>query len=35
LTHKIVSAHRGSIEIVSGPQGGSQFVVSLPTVEDL
>ncbi len=35
LTHKIVSAHRGSIEIVPGPKGGSQFVVSLPTVEDL
>lgn len=35
LTHKIVSAHRGSIEIVAVSDRGSQFVVSLPNAEDI
>lgn len=35
LTHKIVSAHRGSIEIVGVTEGGSEFVVSLPHAEDI
>jgi signal transduction histidine kinase len=35
FTHKIISAHGGSIEIASTPNCGSQFTVSLPVAEEL
>jgi signal transduction histidine kinase len=35
FTHKIISAHRGSIEITSAPDRGSQFAVSLSAAEEL
>jgi PAS domain S-box-containing protein len=35
FSHKIISAHGGSIEIASMPDGGSEFTVSLPAAEEL
>jgi signal transduction histidine kinase len=35
LTHKIISAHRGSIEIASGARHGTSFSVFLPAAEEL
>jgi signal transduction histidine kinase len=35
FTHKIINAHRGSIEIAPGPEGGSQFSVFLPAAEEV
>jgi signal transduction histidine kinase len=35
FTHKIISAHRGSIEITSAPEHGTQFTVFLPAAEGL
>jgi signal transduction histidine kinase len=35
FTHKIISAHRGSIEIASGGKSGTQFSVFLPAAEEL
>ena len=35
FAHKIISAHRGSIEITSDPGGGSQFAVFLPAAEEI
>jgi signal transduction histidine kinase len=35
FTHKIISAHRGSIEITSGGKSGTQFSVFLPAAEEL
>lgn len=32
LTHQIVKDHGGVIRVVSGPEGGAAFVVSLPAV---
>ena len=32
LTHQIVKDHGGDIRVVSGPEGGAAFVVSLPAV---
>ena len=34
FAHKIISAHRGSIEITSAPQGGSEFTVRLAAAEE-
>lgn len=34
FAHKIISAHRGSIEITSVPQGGSEFTVRLAAAEE-
>jgi signal transduction histidine kinase len=33
FTHKVISAHRGSIEVSSAPGDGSQFIVFLPAAE--
>ena len=35
FTHKIISAHRGSIEITSSPGQGTQFSVFLPAAEEI
>jgi signal transduction histidine kinase len=35
FTHKIISAHRGSIEIASGCRRGTRFSVFLPAAEEL
>jgi signal transduction histidine kinase len=35
FTHKIISAHRGSIEIASGSERGTRFSVFLPAAEEL
>ncbi len=35
FTHKIISAHRGSIEITSNPVLGTQFSVFLPAAEEI
>jgi signal transduction histidine kinase len=35
FSHKIISAHRGSIEITSHPGRGSQFAVFLPAAEEI
>jgi signal transduction histidine kinase len=35
FTHKIISAHRGSIEISSVPGRGSEFTVFLPAAEEV
>jgi signal transduction histidine kinase len=35
FTHKIISAHRGSIEIASNPGGGTLFSVFLPAAEEI
>lgn len=35
FTHKIISAHRGSIEISSSATGGAQFSVFLPAAEEV
>jgi signal transduction histidine kinase len=35
FTHKIISAHRGSIEIASTPGQGTQFSVFLPAAEEI
>ncbi|HEX2226237.1 MAG TPA: ATP-binding protein [Candidatus Binatia bacterium] len=35
FTHKIISAHRGSIEIASACSSGTQFSVFLPAAEEL
>jgi signal transduction histidine kinase len=35
FTHKIISAHRGSIEIASGCKRGTRFSVFLPAAEEL
>jgi two-component system sensor histidine kinase AtoS len=35
FTHKIISAHRGSIEISSLPGRGSEFKVFLPAAEEI
>ncbi|HEY7557958.1 MAG TPA: ATP-binding protein [Candidatus Binatia bacterium] len=35
FTHKIISAHRGSIKITSSPGRGTQFSVFLPAAEEI
>jgi signal transduction histidine kinase len=35
FTHKIISAHRGSIEITSSPGQGTQFSAFLPAAEEI
>ena len=35
FTHKIISAHRGSIEILSNPSRGTQFSLFLPAAEEI
>jgi signal transduction histidine kinase len=35
FTHKIISAHRGSIKITSSPGQGTQFSVFLPAAEEI
>ena len=35
FTHKIISAHRGSIELTSLPGQGTQFAVFLPAAEEI
>jgi signal transduction histidine kinase len=35
FAHKIISAHRGSIEIASTPGRGSEFLVLLPAAEEI
>jgi signal transduction histidine kinase len=35
FTHKIISAHRGSIGLISSPGGGTQFSVFLPAAEEI
>jgi signal transduction histidine kinase len=35
FTHKIISAHRGSIEIASARRSGTRFSVFLPAAEEL
>jgi signal transduction histidine kinase len=34
FAHKILSAHRGSNEITSAPQAGSEFIIGLAAAED-
>ena len=35
FAHKIISAHRGSIEITSAPQAGSEFTIGLAAAEEM
>ena len=35
FAHKIISAHRGSIEITSAPQAGSEFTIALAAAEEM
>lgn len=35
FAHKIISAHRGSIEITAAPQAGSEFTVCLAAAEEI
>ena len=35
FTHKIISAHRGSIDVAAGTEGGCEFTVRLPAAEEI